>query len=405
MCTKNIFNDEPTWQEHWQHRYEQRQKLRICQRCVFDETIKGIGFDKDGVCNYCRLQEDLESQFPGGQKGWEDIIRISEEARKSGRNRPYDVIVGVSGGADSSYMLHLAKVELGLRPLAVHFDNTWNSTIATNNIKKVTTALDIDLYTHVVDNQEFDDSCKAFLKAGVPDLDIQTDLGLAATLNKAAIRFGIKYVFEGHSFRSEGICPSGLYYMDSKYIESIQKKYGTRKLTSLPHMWLSSQLKWMLFNRLKKIRPLWYIDYQKENCKAMLSEKYGWEWYGGHHLENRITAFLHTYFHPRRWDNDLRCIGYSGLIRSGQMNREEALTLLRKPPSVDLEIIELVKKRLSLTDEQFVSLMQLPKRSFREFKTYKRTFERMRPFFYLMAKWERIPWSFYMKYTAKDGAI
>ena len=166
-------------------------------------------------------------------------------------------------------------------------------------------------------------------------------------------------------------------------------------------MWLSSQLKWMLLCRFKKIRPLWTIDYDKAACKKMLESEYGWEWYGGHHLENRMTAFLHTYFHPRRWDHDQRVNGFSGLVRSGQMTRDEALAELRVPPKVDIEIVQLVKKRMGLSTREFVELMKVPKKSYRDFDSYKRTFEMMRPFFYLMAKWDLIPWSFYIKYTSK----
>lgn len=400
----NIFNSEAEWEKHWQLRNKSRENLQYCSRCVLDSSIKGVTFDDQGVCNYCKIQDDLGKDYPGGKVGEKRFAKLVEEIKEKGKDNKYDVIIGVSGGADSSYMLHLAKVVYGLRPLAVHFDNTWNSTIATMNIKKVTEALDIDLYTHVVSNEEFDDSCRSILKSGVPDLEIQTDLALAATMNQAAEKYNIKYVFEGHSFRSEGICPSGWFYMDSKYLNDVQKKHGRMKLKSLPHMWLSSQLKWMLFNQVKKIRPLWILDYDKEKCKKLLTELYDWEWYGGHHLENRMTAFLHSYFMPRRWDIDQRANGFSGTIRSGFMTREDAMKQLKETPKIDEDIIDMVKKRLDLTNQEFIDCMNLPKKSYRDFKSYKRTFEIMRPFFYIMAKQDLIPWSFYIKYTAKAGA-
>ena len=399
--TKNIFDDESVWEDHWKKRIEKRKNLKICNKCLLDANILELVFDEKGICNYCRIQEDLEIKYPGGSQGENKLKSIADQIKKESHKRAYDLVVGVSGGADSSYLLYLTKVELGLRPLAVHFDNSWNSTIATKNIKKITNKLGIDLFTHVVDNKEFDDSCRAFLRAGVTDLDIQTDLGLAATLFKAAEKYKIKYIFEGHSFRSEGIGPKGMYYMDSRYVNSIQEKYGTKKLKTLPHMWLSSQLKWMVVNRFKKIRPLWLIDYNKNECKEMLKKDFQWEWYGGHHLENRMTAFLHTYFLPRRWDVDPRIYGYSGLVRSGQLCRKEALNKIEDPPNADLEIVELVKKRLDLTGDEFVQLMRTPKRHYTEFKNYKKTFEFMRPFFYQMAKMNLVPWTFYMKYCKK----
>lgn len=375
-----------------------------CRRCVLPTSIRGVTLDQSGVCNYCELQEELQKAFPGGEAGWKHLREHAARIKAAGRRRPYDVIVGVSGGTDSSYLLHLAKTELGLRPLAVHFDNTWNSAVASENIARLTKQLGVDLYTHVVKNDQFDDSCLAFLKAGVPDLEIQTDLGLAATLNQAGAKFGVRYIFEGHSLRTEGVAPAGSLYMDSKYVHSIQRLHGRLPLDSLPHMWLSSQLRWILFHRMRKIRPLWHIEYNKAAAMTMLQETYGWKYYGGHHLENRMTAFFHTYFRPRRWKDDTRAIGFSGLVRSGQMHRDQALLELQRPPDSDPEIVELVKRRLGLTTPQFVELMQLPSQTYRDFQTYKRTFERLRPLFYLFAKWEMIPWSFYWKYTRPDPA-
>lgn len=396
-----IFDDEEMWRKWWEEHHLPQVSSR-CSRCVLPSNIRGVSFDTSGICNYCKMQDHLEVDYPGGESGHSKLKEIAEKIRRHGHRKPYDVIVGVSGGADSSYLLHLAKVELGLRPLAVHFDNTWNSAIASENISRVTRALEVDLHTHVVNNEQFDDSCLAFLKAGVPDLEIQTDLALAATLNRAAAKFGISYVFEGHSFRSEGVAPAGSLYMDSRYVQSVQARYGRLPLDTLPHMWLSHQFRWMLLNHIRKIRPLWLIDYDKAGCMSMLEATYGWKNYGGHHLENRMTAFFHTYFRPRRWNDDTRVNGYSGMIRSGQMTRDQALDQLQLPPGCDLEIVELVKKRLKLSTQEFVRLMQLPAKSYRDFKTYKRTFERLRPLFYVLAKLDRIPWSFYLKYTAPD---
>ena len=183
-----------------------------CTRCLYDETTPSITFDHDGVCNYCRLHDDLDAQYPTGDAGERRLRELAEVIKKDGRKRPFDVVVGVSGGCDSSYLIYKAK-ELGLRPLAVHFDNTWNTTTAVENIHNVLKRLDVQLYTYVVDNEEYDDIYRSFLKAGVPDIEAPTDIALAATLYKAAEQYGIKYIFEGHSFRTEGISPLGWLYM------------------------------------------------------------------------------------------------------------------------------------------------------------------------------------------------
>ena len=197
----------------------------ICSRCIFDDSVPGISFDEDGICNYCAMHDSLSVEYPNGPEGERRLERIVERIKKAGVGKPYDCVVGVSGGCDSSYLLYRMK-EYGLRPLAVHFDNTWNSTIATTNIRKVTEALDIDLHTYVVNNKEYDDIYRSFLSAGVIDTEAPTDIGLATTLSDAASKFGIKYVIEGHSFRTEGVAPLGWIYMDARYIADVQKKCG-----------------------------------------------------------------------------------------------------------------------------------------------------------------------------------
>ncbi|EKO3781215.1 N-acetyl sugar amidotransferase [Vibrio metschnikovii] len=373
--------------------------VKICQRCIYDETVPNITFDSEGICNYCRQIEELEAQFPNDERGDKELQRLVDEMKAEGKGKKYDALIGVSGGCDSSYLMHLMTKKYGLRLLAVHFDNTWNTAIATENIHAVTEKLDIDLYTHVVDAKEFDDIVLSFLKAGVRDIECPTDIGLATTMNMAAEKFGIKYKIDGHSFRTEGSAPMGWIYMDAKYIQSVHKEYGSVPMKTFPNLWLSKQLKWMVFNQIKSVRPLYFLEYDKEAAKEMLKREYGWTWYGGHHLENRTAAFFHSYFFPTRWKSDFRIVGYSAYCRDGRMTREKALELMSEPPHLEEGLLDYYKKRLNLSDSQFDKLMTMPKKYYTDFKNYKKTFERMRPFFYLMAKAELIPWSFYIKYT------
>jgi len=375
--------------------------MKRCARCLYDESVPNITFDENGICNYCRIHDQLNQEYPTGAEGKRRLEAIAERIRKEGRGKPYDVIVGVSGGADSSYLVYLTK-ELGLRPLAVHFDNTWNSTVAVENIHDVLKKLDVDLYTYVVDNKEYDDIYRSFLKAGVPDTEAPTDIGLAAVLNMAAEKYGVKYIFEGHSFRTEGIAPLGWIYMDGKYIQSVQKQYGALTLKTYPNMLMPSFIKWTALLQIKKIRPLYYVDYVKKDAMSMLSRELGWEWYGGHHLENRFTAFWHTYFMPKRYGIDTRLLGHAALVRSGQITREQGLEMLSEPQRYDPELFEMVKKRLGFSDDEFERIMEMPRRTYRDFKTYKPTFERMRPFWWLMYKLNRVPKSFYIKFCFPD---
>jgi len=248
-----------------------------CSRCIYNEDVPNIHFDDEGVCNYCRQIESLEAEYPTGEEGQSRLNKMIAEIKAAGKGKKYDAIIGVSGGCDSSYLVHEMVTKYGLRVLAAHFDNTWNSTIATENIHNVLEKLGVDLFTIVVDNKEYDDLYKAFFNAGVKDLETPTDIGLATTLYKAAEKFGIKYMIEGHSFRTEGVAPLGWIYMDGKYIESVHKQFGSVPMKTFPNLWLKDQLRWMMFSRIKKVRPLYYMDYDKEAAKKMLAEKYGWQ--------------------------------------------------------------------------------------------------------------------------------
>jgi N-acetyl sugar amidotransferase len=379
-----------------------RAARKQCTRCLYDEYTPRITFDERGVCSYCAMYDRMDADHPTGAEGEQRLRAIAGQIREAGKRNKYDCVVGVSGGCDSSYTLYLAK-QLGLRPLAVHFDNTWNSTTATENLRNVLKGLDIDLYTYVVDNEEYDDIYRSFLEAGVIDIEAPTDIGLAAVIYRAAAKFGIQYTLEGHSFRTEGISPLGWLYMDGKYIQSVHRRHGRLRMKTFPNMTLTSFLYWTAVKQIKKIRPLYYVDYHKEDAKALLTRDLGWKWYGGHHLENRFTAFYHSYFIPRRWGLDFRVLGYAGLVRAGQLTREEGLALLAEPPYLEPDLLQYVKKRLGYSEAEFERVMSLPKRTFREYQTYKKTFERLKPLFRILAERDLVPKTFYLKFTEPDA--
>jgi len=372
--------------------------VQVCKRCIYDEKTPGISFDSEGICNYCRQHEQLNREYPTGDEGWKRLTAIAEKIKHDQRKKEFDCVIGVSGGCDSSYLCYLAKEKLGLRPVAAHFDNTWNSKISVENIQRVLKKLDIPLYTYVMDNDEFSDLALSFLKASVPEIDSLTDIALTTTLYMAADKYDAKYIFNGHSFRTEGMTPLGWFYFDGKYIQSVHKQYGTVKMDRFPNLWLSKWMKWLLKD-IKRLRPLYYIDYHKEDAMKFLVKELDWQWYGGHHMENRYTIFCDNYILPRKFGIDFRYVEFSALIRSGQMTRDEALEKIQKPYEFDESILVEVKKRLSIGDEEFDRLIAQPKRTYHDFKTYHQTFRRMRPFFWLMYKMNRIPKSFYLKYT------
>lgn len=371
---------------------------KVCSRCIYDTKTPGISFNSDNVCNYCLQVDDLASAYQTGTpEGEVTLHKIIAEIKKSGNNKKYDCVIGVSGGTDSSYLL-IQALKWGLRPLAVHYDNTWNSSIASENIRKVTSKLKVDLYTYVIDNKEADDIFKSFLLAGVPEFDASTDIGFVQVLRSAAAKYGIKYILEGHSFMAEGVSPQGNNYFDGKYIKSIHKKYGKLKMKTYPNLTFFQFLKWILVYRQKFIRPLWYINYSKQEARRILENETGWTYYGGHHLENRSTSFLHTIYNPQKFGIDNRNWSLSAEARTGVLDRQDALRIYNTPIVPDPELVDYVKKRLSITDEEYLAILNGHKKSYKDFKTYKKRFERLRPLFYLLSKVELVPRSFYIKY-------
>jgi len=377
--------------------------IKICTKCIYDQKILGINFDKNGICNYCLQIESLLKEYKTGLPEGENIFNlILNEIKDSGKNKKYDCIIGVSGGTDSSYLLHLAKKVWGLKPLAVHYDNTWNSAIATININKMLKQLYIDLYTHVVDNKEVDDIFKSFFLAGVPELEASTDLAYAYLLRIVSKKFNINYILEGHSFVTEGISPLGLNYFDGKYIKEIHKKFGKIKLKTYPLLTLTKFLKSIIFDRVKFIRPFWYINYSKESAQQFLKDKYNWKYYGGHHLENRMTAFYHQVYLPQKFNVDLRTLSLSALTRSGIMKRDDAINELKKKRNIDNSLIKLFKKRLNLTDMEYNNVMNSEPNYWQSYPTYKKFFEFFGPIFYFFAKLNLLTMSFYLKYCKKN---
>ena len=339
----------------------------------------------------------IEEYGTGQDKGNKKLEEFIVQIKKAGKGKKYDCIIGVSGGVDSSYMVHFA-VEWGLRPLAVHYDNTWNSAIATENIRKVLSKLNVDLYTHVVDNKEADDIFRSFFMADVAEIEASTDLALAEVMYRAASKHGVKYVFEGHSFITEGITPLGRNYFDGKYIKTIHKRFGSKKMNSYPLMTFARLLYWSVFAQIRKIRPFWYIDYNKEDAMDFLKKEFDWRYYGGHHLENRMTAYFHGVYAPQKFDSDFRNNTLSALVRLGKVSREDAWAQYNIPPKVEGELVAYFQKRLGISEQEYERVMQRETKSWHQYPTYKKRFERLRPLFAILAKANLVPMSFYLKY-------
>jgi len=340
-----------------------------CTHCISDTTIPDIRFDENGVCNYCKIHDELEKEFPRGDAGKRKLDAVIEQIRLSGRGKPYDCVLGVSGGRDSTYTLYLAA-KLGLRPLAVHFDNGWNSEIAVSNIKNAVSRLKIDLYTHVADWEEFKSLQVSFLKASVSDAEVPTDVAIFGTLHQAAAREGIRYIINGHSFRTEGVVPIGWTYMDGRYIKSIHRLFGGKRLKTVPNFTMFDLLHYTLIKRIRVVPLLNYVEYRHEQVQAILEKELGWQYYGGHHHESYYTHFFQSFYLPTKFNIDKRLLEYSALVRSGYLSREDALEKMKEEYKYDQDLVQYTVKKMCLSQDEFTDIMARPRKSFKDYPTY-----------------------------------
>lgn len=343
---------------------------KICSRCVMDDTVKGITFDEKGQCTFCKIHDELEKKFPLNEEAPERLQQLVDKIKKGGKGKKYDCILGVSGGRDSTYTLYNA-VKLGLRPLAVHFDNGWNSEIAVQNIKNATKILGVDLHTHVADWEEFKDLQRSFLFASVPDAEVPTDWVIFSVLFDEAARYDVKYIVHGHSFRTEGTTPITWTYMDGKYIQDIQKRFGKLKLKSFPNMSMSRYAYYSLIKKIQQLRILYYIPYNEKEVFRIIENELGWKNYGDKHHESKYTAFFQAYILTRKFNIDKRKLHYSAKVRNGQLTREEALEIVKKDPySGGMESLDYCLKKLDLSYDDFDKIMNEAPKSFKDYKSY-----------------------------------
>lgn len=342
---------------------------RICTRCVYDTTISEIVFDGDGVCQFCRIHDEMEKLYPQGEAARTRLADLTGRIKAAGRGRPYDCVVGVSGGVDSIYTLLMAK-RLGLRPLAVHFDNGWNTETAVSNIEKATSVLDVDLHTHVADWEKFKALQKAFLKASVSDAEIPTDMAIHAVLHETAAREGIRYLLIGHSFRTEGIVPKTWTYFEGTYIRSVHKAYGGGGGLGVPLLTLRKLAYYLGVRRLKTVPLLNYVPYDKRDAARELASELGWRDYGGHHHESLYTKFFQSHLLPFKFGIDKRKLGLSARIRSGRITRQDALEeLAASPYPHDPEVVEYTMEKLGISMPEFEAIMAAPPLSFMNYRT------------------------------------
>lgn len=348
-------------------------KYQQCRLSVMDTVADpDITFDEKGICNYYYQYKKAETEhLVQGEAGWKKLEEIANKIKAGGEGKPYDCIMGLSGGVDSTYVAHLAK-KLGLRPLAVHFDNGWNSELAVQNIENIVNKLGFDLFTYVIDWEEFKDLQIAYLKASVVDIEAITDHAIFATLYRMAGERDIKHILSGTNVQTENTLPKSWIHpkTDHVNIKAIHKAFGTKPLRSFPFMDAKVKRYYQQIKGVRSISVLNYVPYNKKQVKELIQQELGWRDYGGKHYESVWTRFYQGYILPEKFKIDKRKAHLSDLIFGNQITKEEAVEELKKPKYDESQFkidYDFVLKKLGFTEEEFRQIMSQPPRSHYDF--------------------------------------
>src|SRR3990167_9334540 len=327
--------------------------LRFCRKCVMDGTDPDLILDEGGICNHCHNAQKMLREIEADKPNLPEIIK---KIKYDGRNKKYDVLIGLSGGVDSSTCLHY-NVALGLRPLAFSVDNGWQDDRAQENIMKLVEGLKVPFYRYVIDIKKFHRLQSSFMRAGQINIEIPTDHILMAATYELASQYGIRWIISGGNVASESVMPASWGYQprDLRHIKSIYRWATKKKLKGLP---MCGLLKWNWYKWVKKIKTLYlldYFDYERTAAIKLLEENYGFQSTGGKHEESVFTKWFQNFYLFTKFGIDKRKAHYSSLINAGQMTRAEAIELLKAPP---------VYPKLGIEEK----IMKYPKREHSEFK-------------------------------------
>lgn len=343
--------------------------VQTCQRCVLDSTVPGVRFDAEGICNHCKFHDTMNRLCPVGAEGEKILQGLAAKIRASGKGRPYDCIVGLSGGRDTCYCLYKTK-ELGLRPLAVHFDNGWDSDIAKNNIRKVCTKLDVDLHSVIADWEESRELTNCTIRASLPYIDLTDDIGIASALYRTAAQENIHWIIHSHSYRTEGIVPLKWNYFDGRFTRSLIEQFCRIPLKHFKNTELRHFLYWVFIKRIRVLTITNYYNDSDPKIDDFLKSEFGWEDTGGWHFDNEIFG-LQCHYARVKFGIDWRITEYAALVREQVMSREEALAKLKEIPPIERkEVVDYALKKQGISPEEWEQILAAPLKYFTDYPSY-----------------------------------
>jgi N-acetyl sugar amidotransferase len=343
---------------------------QLCGKTVMDTTDPSISFDVDGVSNhYHDFHRKVRPHWHPNAIGMRALELEVDKIKKAARGKQFDCLLGLSGGLDSSYMLHMMVTRFGLRPLVFHVDGGWNSETAVHNIAAILDKLDLDLYTEVIDWNEMRDFQLAWLKSGLPHIDVPQDHAFIAVLYRFAERYGIKTILNGGNISTECVLTPLRYFYwgtDMRHIRDIIKRFCPNPMINYP---FSSVIRHKLFLRyvkgVKVLKPLNMMPYNKSSATMTLQTEYGWKPYAQKHFESRFTRFFEGFWLPTRFNFDIRRVQFSSLILTEQMSRDDALAELERPAIDPMDLprdLEFIANKLGLTLDELWAYHDMPRK-------------------------------------------
>lgn len=348
-------------------------EYKRCSCCVMDTTDTNITFDEHGVCNRCNeYKQRIEKWWNHGKGHEEELRQLIDEIKRSGEGKPYDCILGLSGGLDSSYLLHLAVKEWGLRPFVFHVDAGWDLPVAESNISKICDKLGIELHIERMDWEDMRQMQLAFFKTGHAGLDAPQDHAFTAQVDHFSEKLGVKYILNGYNVGTEIVANPASWYegagqtADKTYVKDVLRKHGGYKTKNYVYTSGFRHKFWLPYVKgVKTVHLLNYVEFTKQEMIDTLVAEYGYEPYKQKHFEDELTKFLEGWWLPTRFGYDIRKAWLSSLVITGQMTRDEALEELKYPPLTEEESAELFKNvaaKLDISEEELRSYHELPKK-------------------------------------------
>lgn len=348
-----------------------KRPYQICNCCVMDTSDEDIIFDSNGICMRCNeYKERIEPEWNHGKGHEKELLDLISAIKKSGEGKEYDCILGLSGGLDSSYLLHLAVTEWRLRPFVFHIDAGWNLPVAEENIKRLIDKLGVELHIEHMDWNELREMQLAWFKTGLEMLDAPQDHAFISLIDKFSATLGVKYILNGYNICTEIVAdpvswercsgPTG----DGTYIKDVVKKYCSIPIknytytSGFKHKFVNPYLK-----GIKTVKPLNLVEFTRKSMVEVLQKEYGYVPYGQKHFEDLITKFLEGWWQPTRFGHDIRRAQLSSLVVTGQMTRDEALKILEQPPLTEEEskaLFSEVAKRLEISEEELMKYHEMP---------------------------------------------